>query len=744
MAITMGDASGVGPEIVLRRAADGALGDDVVVYGDLAILRRGAALLVARRADGGRRPRRRPRSRRARRGRPRGGSAPTTSAPVCSTRASGAAARDYVIAATDDALAGRVAGLVTMPMNKEATQRSDPGFVGHTELIAARCGAERVTMMLTNGPLAVTHVSTHCSLADAIERVRTPRVLDVIRLTDATLRRFLDRPRVAVCGLNPHAGEHGLFGREDIEHIVPAIEAARAEEIDASGPHPADTVFFQALHRQRYDAIVCMYHDQGHGPMKLHRVRLRRERDARPADHPHVGRSRHRVRHRMAGRRVHRLARPRAALRVAARRPRRTCPPVSVPFHRIRIHVDAPRVDDVAAATDATLASAAVTLEPGSEVAIACGSRGIADLPTVVARVAAWVRACGATPFIVPAMGSHGGATAQGQRAVLEAYGLGDPAIGAAIRSSMDVVELPQGASPVRVFTDATAASAGATIVVNRVKPHTDFSGPYESGLMKMIAIGLGKRVQAEALHAYGVRGLRDLMPLAATEVLRSSNVVLGVGIVENALDATLAVEAIPAARIPNEEPRLLALAREHAPALPVDRLDVLLVDRMGKDVSGVGMDTNVIGRLLIAGQAEPQRPSIAMIACSELTPASHGNACGMGLADVVTEAFAAAVDHDVTRTNVVTSGFLLRGKLPMVAADDREAWEWCLRGAGVVDAAAVRAARIVDTLHTSELWVTDAVLDELQRDEARARRLDVLDRDLVLHATDGRLRPFG
>ena len=256
LAVTMGDASGVGPEIVLRWAAAGANTDDVVVYGDAAILRHGAELL--------------------------GVDLPADLAVVDAgllsgadhrpgelDAAAGAAARAYVERATHDALAGRVAGLVTMPMNKEATQRSDPAFVGHTEFIAALCGAERVTMMLTNGPLAVTHVSTHCSLRDAIERVRAERVLDVIRLTHEALARFLPAPRIAVCGLNPHAGEHGLFGSEDAEHIAPAIAAAVAAGIDASGPHPADTVFFQAVHRDRYDAIVCMYHDQGHGPMKL-------------------------------------------------------------------------------------------------------------------------------------------------------------------------------------------------------------------------------------------------------------------------------------------------------------------------------------------------------------------------------------------------------------------------------------------------------------------------------------------
>ena len=260
-AITMGDPSGVGPEIVLRRWAQGDLGDDVVVYGDAAVLRNGARLLgldidwhsfpLVDLGLLGERDHR----------------------PGQLDAASGAAARAYVERATLDALAGVVAGIVTMPMNKEATQLTDPTFVGHTELVAQLCGAERVTMMLTaatpTGSIAVTHVSTHCSLAEAIRRTNTERVLDVVRLTDAALRRFLDHPRIAVCGLNPHAGEHGLFGSEDAERIAPAIEAARADGIDASGPHPADTVFFQAVHRGRHDAIVCMYHDQGHGPMKL-------------------------------------------------------------------------------------------------------------------------------------------------------------------------------------------------------------------------------------------------------------------------------------------------------------------------------------------------------------------------------------------------------------------------------------------------------------------------------------------
>jgi 4-phospho-D-threonate 3-dehydrogenase / 4-phospho-D-erythronate 3-dehydrogenase len=275
MAVTMGDPSGVGPEIVLRHFATGGLGDDVVVYGDAAILAHGAELLgldvdldvVGRDAVAARRHG-------ALAVVDAGVLASADHAPGVLDGRAGAAAREYVVQATEDALAGRTAGIVTMPMNKEATQLTDPAFVGHTEMIAELCGVQRVTMMLTaaladGSSLAVTHVSTHCSLREAIERVQPRRVLDVIELTDATLRRFLDTPRVAICGLNPHAGEHGLFGDEDIERIAPAIEEARAAGIDASGPHPADTVFHQAVHRHRYDAIVCMYHDQGHGPMKL-------------------------------------------------------------------------------------------------------------------------------------------------------------------------------------------------------------------------------------------------------------------------------------------------------------------------------------------------------------------------------------------------------------------------------------------------------------------------------------------
>ena len=268
MAVTMGDASGVGPEIILRRFAEGELGDDVVIYGDHAIMEAGAGLLdlsIEQHVIDN----------------PSDAVAGKLNLVNCAeldrddltpgqlNARSGAAARAYVARATLDAIAGEVAGVVTLPMNKEATQISDPEFVGHTEMIAGLCGIENFSMMLTTKDIAVSHVSTHVSMREAITRVTTERVLDVIALTHGALARFIPQPRIAVCGLNPHAGEHGLFGDEDATYILPAIEAAIAKGMTVTGPHPADTVFYQAIHNDQHDAIICMYHDQGHAPMKL-------------------------------------------------------------------------------------------------------------------------------------------------------------------------------------------------------------------------------------------------------------------------------------------------------------------------------------------------------------------------------------------------------------------------------------------------------------------------------------------
>lgn len=266
--ITMGDASGVGPEILLKAYAAGELRYPVVAFGDLEVLERcnrdlgygvnlravnspaewreGALNVVdlgCLKADQVRIGQVDPRS--------------------------GAAAREYVVAATRSALKGEIAAVVTLPMNKEATQASDPSFTGHTELIGALCGVRDVTIMLASDELIVTHVTTHMSLRRAIEEIKRERVERVLEMTCQAVARLRRNPRVAVAGLNPHAGEHGLFGREEIEEIAPAVEAARQRGLPVEGPLPPDTVFYLAVRKKRYEAVVAMYHDQGHIPLKL-------------------------------------------------------------------------------------------------------------------------------------------------------------------------------------------------------------------------------------------------------------------------------------------------------------------------------------------------------------------------------------------------------------------------------------------------------------------------------------------
>ena len=266
--ITLGDSSGVGPEILLKAFQQGEIKYPVVVYGDVAALAFYDALQgygVPLRSIGGV-------------AEYEAGSLNVLDHGLLQTSditpgeinaKSGYAAREYVIAATKAALAGDIAAMVTLPMNKEATQKTDPGFVGHTELIGAVCGVEDVTIMLASDQLIVTHVTTHCSLADAIARTKQPRIRTILKLTSDAVGKLIDNPRIAVAGLNPHACEHGLFGREEIEEIEPAVAWAKAQGMPVDGPFPPDTVFYMAVRRKRFDAIVCMYHDQGHVPLKL-------------------------------------------------------------------------------------------------------------------------------------------------------------------------------------------------------------------------------------------------------------------------------------------------------------------------------------------------------------------------------------------------------------------------------------------------------------------------------------------
>jgi hypothetical protein len=354
------------------------------------------------------------------------------------------------------------------------------------------------------------------------------------------------------------------------------------------------------------------------------------------------------------------------------------------------------------------------SIRPGMEVAIAAGSRGIAEIASLVRAVVCGVRDAGASPFIVPAMGSHGGATAEGQREILESLGVTEAHCQAPVRSSMDVVELGTTERGTPVYLDAAAAGADGVIPVARVKAHTDFRGEVESGLLKMCAIGLGKHDAARALHGLGVPGIRDHMVDVGRQVAESGHVLFGLAIVENAYDEPAIVEAVAPRDFRARDAALLETYKDWMPRLPIDDVDVLVVDRMGKNYSGTGMDTNVIGRFRILGEEEPPAPRVKYLVVSDLSEESHGNALGMGLADLTTERLFARIDYRATYENVLTSTFLERAKVPMIRAHDRDAIEAAVRCNWGVAPKQTRLARIPNTLHLDLIQVSRPLVPEV------------------------------
>jgi hypothetical protein len=381
----------------------------------------------------------------------------------------------------------------------------------------------------------------------------------------------------------------------------------------------------------------------------------------------------------------------------------------------VRVSFPRPAISDIDATVREELQKSRATFPACGEIAVAVGSRGVANIGRVVRTTVTTLKSWGLEPFVVPAMGSHGGATAEGQTQLLADYGVSEARIGCPVRSSMDVVPLEAGDLPFPLFMDRHAASAAGVVVVNRIKPHTDFHGSYESGLAKMTVIGLGKERQAIEMHRFGVPGLRDGVPRAAERILASGKILGGLGLVENAYDETMAIEFLDRQSLLAREPALLEVARSNMPRLPVEELDVLIVDELGKNISGTGMDTNVIGRMRIAGEAEPATPRIRMIVATDLTEPSHGNATGTGLADAITRRLFDKIDIAVTYTNVFTSGFPERGKIPLVAPTARDAYACALRACGPIATGQERVIRIKNTLQLGEICVSEAVLRSLR-----------------------------
>lgn len=383
---------------------------------------------------------------------------------------------------------------------------------------------------------------------------------------------------------------------------------------------------------------------------------------------------------------------------------------------RVQQHWPLPRVADVTAAVRRELAGLKLDkiIEPGMKVAITAGSRGITNIVAILAEVAGFFSELGAAPYLVSAMGSHGGGSAEGQEEVLKSLGITPAAVNAPVLVTSDTVVLGQTPSGHTVYCDRHAAGADAIFLVNRIKPHTSFRGKIESGLLKIVSVGLGKHPGARAVHAMGV----DQIEPAIIEIYRffasRKKILGGLAITENAREETAVVKALPGKEIEAAEQDLLKEAKGMLPRLPLDDIDLLIVEEMGKNFSGTGMDTNVIGRRYIQGMPEPSSPRIRRLAVLDLTEESHGNATGIGFADFITERLAGKVDRKATYLNCLTSTFIRRAAIPMTLKNDREAVAAALYSLNLPKGRKARVVRIANTLHLEYIWVSENLHPEV------------------------------
>ena len=367
-------------------------------------------------------------------------------------------------------------------------------------------------------------------------------------------------------------------------------------------------------------------------------------------------------------------------------------------------------LDDVPAAVAAELDRCGLSgrIRPGQRIAVTGGSRGIANIPAITRTVVDAVSAAGGRPFIMPAMGSHGGATAEGQKKVLASYGLGPGEMGCPVEATMEVLQVGTLDDGTPVLVNRLALEADGVVVINRVKPHTSFRGTHESGIVKMLAIGLGCHRGATMAHAQGADGLARLIPALGGALLERLKVLAGVALVENAYDQTARVAALPPEEILSGEACLLEVARGNMPRILARDIDLLIVDEMGKDISGTGMDTNVIGRLMLPGVPDPAEPGVSRIFVRRLSENTHGNANGVGLADVITRQLFDTIDFEATYANAFTSTFLNRAYVPVVRKDDREAIAAMLEVLRIDDGTSLRAARIRNTLEVEHIQLSE------------------------------------
>ena len=346
---------------------------------------------------------------------------------------------------------------------------------------------------------------------------------------------------------------------------------------------------------------------------------------------------------------------------------------------------------------------------PKGPVAVPVGSRGMDQIATIVRTTGEWLRDQGAEPFMVPAMGSHNGATAEGQQAMVESLGMSAEAMGMPIRSSMECIKLAAVSSG-DVWMDRHCYESDGVLVINRVKLHTCFSGPVQSGLTKMMVVGMGKIQSAQTFHSSPTPQMKEMLLEMGQVILDSGKILAGLAILEDGFDRTAELHALPAAEILQREPELLEHHRTFFPSLPIDDLDVLIVDEIGKTYSGTGMDTNVIGYRGVKGYEDLTRPNIGIIAALSLSQASQGNAIGVGLADFITRRLRDAIDEHKTFLNVYTTGDMGRAKIPATLADDQELIEKILSRYGDR-----RWMFIPNTLHLGQLYASTDLRAELE-----------------------------
>ena len=361
----------------------------------------------------------------------------------------------------------------------------------------------------------------------------------------------------------------------------------------------------------------------------------------------------------------------------------------------------------------------------GGTIAVGLGSRGILSLPPIARAAIDTLKEMGYRPFIVAAMGSHGGATAEGQRQQLADRGITQESMGVEIRTDMETEVIGTSNIGLPIHFDRNAYHADGILLINRVKSHTDFRSRYESGVLKMLVIGLGKRRGAEQIHRLGLRGMKEVLPWVGAFLVKHTRFALGLAIVENASDEPAEIQALEPENILDLEPPLLDRARALMGRLPFDQIDVLIVGELGKNYSGAGLDPNVIGRLMVETQPDFERPVVTRLAVLDVSAESHGNIVGVGFADLTTDRLLQQMEPEAFRINVLTSCFLERARIPISLPTDREVFRVSLETCWQVDPTSARVVVIPNTLELKTLWVSPALEDEVKANPQLSRETE-------------------